>query len=442
MGKPKRWTDERIKVAKLPSRIADRRIAIEPGLYLRIRLTGAGSLSKHWEYRAQVGGSRRRLSLGEYPAMPLAGARAALLQHQAAYDKAKRGDGDHPVIAARAARKATLEQPTVEQTFDGWVADKRLGSRRKRGEPVRERTIKILAENFDADVRPKIGDAKVATLTADLLRECIDAPRRRGSPGAAAHVYRTLRGLVTFAIKRGYITGADPMRGIDNPRPYRPQPPNAANDGEIVGLLRALESSKLWESTRLAIEFQLFTGARPGEVRLAEWSEFKMDRATWNIPAERFKSGRPFKVHLSEAALALLKQARALRDPGKDKTGNLVFPGANGGTMEKMAVARALSRIAERTKEAGGKKLRPHDLRRTFRTLLSRIGVAPHVAELCLGHVERETMRRVYDGHDYSRECADAWDRAGAHIAALQAGGAPGDPDFTGGRRDVRQRRA
>ena len=51
-------------------------------------------------------------------------------------------------------------------------------------------------------------------------------------------------------------------------------------------------------------------------------------------------------------------------------------------------------------------------------------GVAPHVAELCLGHVEKETMRRVYDGHDYSGEMADAWDRAGAHIAALRKGGA------------------
>jgi integrase len=72
----------------------------------------------------------------------------------------------------------------------------------------------------------------------------------------------------------------------------------------------------------------------------------------------------------------------------------------------------------------GGKKLRPHDLRRTFRTMLSRIGVVPHVAELCLGHIEKETMRRVYDGHDYSGEMADAWDRAGAHIGALRGGGA------------------
>jgi integrase len=80
--------------------------------------------------------------------------------------------------------------------------------------------------------------------------------------------------------------------------------------------------------------------------------------------------------------------------------------------------------MADRTEDQGGKKLRPHDLRRTFRTMLSRIGVPPHVAELCMNHQETETMRRVYDGHDYTSEMADAWDRAGAHLEALQGGAA------------------
>jgi integrase len=68
--------------------------------------------------------------------------------------------------------------------------------------------------------------------------------------------------------------------------------------------------------------------------------------------------------------------------------------------------------------------LRPHDLRRTFRTMLSRIGVAPHVAELCLGHVGRDVLQRIYDGHDFSAEKIAAWEKAGAHVAALMSGGA------------------
>jgi integrase len=283
---------------------------------------------------------------------------------------------------------------------------------------VRERTIAVLVENFDADIGERIGDAKVAKLTREALQGCIDAPRKRGALGAAAHVYRTLRGLINFAIKRGYIDGADPMRGIENPKPYRPAPVNAANDAELIALLHAIDGSQLWESTKLAIEFGLLTGARPTEVRLAKWSEFNQ-RRQWVIPAERVKSGHEFRVHLSLAASSLLERAKVIAGAS-----GYVFPGANDGPLEKMAIARALSRMAERTKDSGGKRLRPHDLRRTFRTMLSRIGVAPHIAELCMNHQETETMRRVYDGHDYAGEMAQAWDKVGAHIAALRKGGA------------------
>lgn len=425
MGRATRWTEEKIKALKLPVSKTEQRLLVEPGLYLYLRKRAGGDVAKQWQFRAQVAGVRRWLSLGAFPAVGLAKATAELLAHRTAHESAKKGEADHPVLAARFARKAARAQPSVAEVFAEWLADKRMGSARKGGQPVRERTIKVLVENFDADIREHIGSGKIANLTREGVQACIDAPRKRGAPGAAAHVFRTLRGLTTFAIKRGYIDGADPMRGVENPRPYRPAPVNAATDAELVTLLRLVDESRLWEATKLAIEFQLLTGARPSEVRLMTWSEVNVARARWTVPAERFKSGRAHQVHLSRQALAILERARVIQG-----TSDYVFPGAKAdpkkpaGPMEKMAVARALARLAERTESAGGKRLRPHDLRRTFRTMLSRIGVAPHVAELCLGHIEKETMRRVYDGHDYGAEIADAWDRAGAHIAALRAGGA------------------
>lgn len=92
--------------------------------------------------------------------------------------------------------------------------------------------------------------------------------------------------------------------------------------------------------------------------------------------------------------------------------------------LDKMALARALRRLQDRLTETGGKTLKPHDLRRSFRTLLSRLGVAPHIAELCMNHQEKEIMRRVYDGHDYFGEMRSAWELAGQHITALMQGGA------------------
>jgi integrase len=372
----------------------------------------------------QVNGARRWLSLGAYPAVPLADAREAMLRHHRVEVEAKQGKADHPVLVERHKRKANLAQPDIADVFDQWIAAMRLGTKRKRGEPVRERTIEILTGVFDADIRDRIGSTKVAHINRAALESCIDAALRRGAPGAAAHIYRTLRGLINFAIKKGHVTG-DPMQGIENPRPHRPaETVNAATDAEIVALLNALAASRVWSSTRLAIEFQLLTGARPGEIRLAQWSEIDLVRGTWTIPPERVKTGREFKVHLSPQARAVLQQARSIpRDVETAKrkgTADLIFPGAKGGPLEKMSITHTLTRLAEKS----GRRLRPHDLRRTFRTMLSRIHVAPHVAELCLGHVGKDVLQRIYDGHDFTAEKIDAWGRAGAHIAALMAGGA------------------
>lgn len=424
MTRATRWTEEKIKSLRPSPGVTEQRVLVAPGLYLYLRERAGGDLAKQWQFRAQVAGVRRWLSLGAFPSVGLAKANAELLTHRAAQEAAKKGEADHPAIAARFARKAAHAQPTVTQVFNEWLADKRLGSPRKAGLPVRERTLAVLTESFDGDIRERIGDAKIGKLTREALQACVDAPRKRAAPGAAAHVFRTLRGLINFAIKRGYVEGADPMRGLENPKPYRPSPVVAATDLELIALLRAVDDSQLWEATKLAIQFQVLTGARPSEVRLMTLSEVNSERATWTIPTERFKSGREHRVHLSEQALALIDRAKLIRG-----TSQYIFPGASSeGTksvpMEKMAVARALSRLSARIETAGGKRLRPHDLRRTFRTMLSRIGIPPHIAELCLGHVEKETLRRVYDGHDYRAEMADAWNRAGVHIAALRRGGA------------------
>lgn len=419
-GRATKVTDSKLASVKLPDGKAELRMLVAPGLYLHLRKRSGGEIAKHWQYRAQVAGVRRWLSLGAYPAVTLAEATAELLKHQRTHEAAKKGEADHPVIAARFARRTAVEMPTVSQVFADWIADKRLGSKRKGGKPVRDRTVQVLQENFDADIKARIGDAKIAKLTPEALQACIDAPRRRGAPGAAAHVYRTLRGLITFAIRRGLIDGADPMRGIENPRPYRPAPVNAASDSELVALLSAIDESDMHLATKLLVEFQILTGARPGEARLATWAEIRADRSQWVIPAERVKSGREFRIHLSTQAAAVLERAKAIRSDKSD----FVFPGAKGMEMDKMATARALSRLAERVEARGGKRLRPHDLRRTFRTMLSRLGVQPHIAELCMNHQETETMRRVYDGHDYTAEIAAAWDLAGSHLAALRGGGA------------------
>jgi integrase len=60
----------------------------------------------------------------------------------------------------------------------------------------------------------------------------------------------------------------------------------------------------------------------------------------------------------------------------------------------------------------------PHDLRRTARTLLSRVGVAPHVAELALNHSLGKLLH-TYDRHDFAAELRNAFDRLGVEVERI-----------------------
>jgi integrase len=51
-----------------------------------------------------------------------------------------------------------------------------------------------------------------------------------------------------------------------------------------------------------------------------------------------------------------------------------------------------------------------HDLRRTARSLMSRAGVRPDIAERCLGHKVGTTVEQGYDRHDYELETSQAFD--------------------------------
>ena len=76
--------------------------------------------------------------------------------------------------------------------------------------------------------------------------------------------------------------------------------------------------------TRLAMKLMAYTFVRTSELIEAEWQEFDLDNARWDIPAERMKMDTPHIVPLSQQSVAVLRALSLL-------TGNrkLVFPGAH-----------------------------------------------------------------------------------------------------------------
>jgi hypothetical protein len=61
-----------------------------------------------------------------------------------------------------------------------------------------------------------------------------------------------------------------------------------------------------------------------------------------------------------------------------------------------------------------------HDLRRSARTGMARLGVSGEHAELALNHISgRTALMRTYDRHDYRGEIVAALSRWQAHVASL-----------------------
>jgi integrase len=431
--KKKQWTLEppRVKVKEVRVLCAEHpehRFVIDDGLYMFVRLRKS-DVRYQWQTRIQVNGQRRWLSLGEFKAdgsgVGYADANAEKAKVEAWRNKAKTGEADHPIVEVQRARDVKRAAPTVANVFDEMIEAKRLSSPRKGGKPVRERTIQLLREPFNMDIASAIGNRKIEKITKNEIKACIDAPLKRGSPGAANQVYRILKMLVRFSIAKDYLT-ANVMAGIDNPRPYNPQSAkvNAAKeDGELISLLRGVADSEMWPPTKYAIKFGLLTGARPGEIRNAKNEHFNLKKRTWTVPAENAKMDKAFVLHLSEQALAVVAEAMVFAN------GDYVFSGAQGEQMGRASVNQALRRLYEQQTE-GGRRYKPHDLRRTFKTTLSRLGVAPHVSELCLSHQNKDALQRAYDGYGFVPEMKAAWDTLGAHIEAIMRGGATVVPIF------------
>src|SRR5262249_20513700 len=152
------------------------------------------------------------------------------------------------------------------------------------------------------------------------------------------------------------------------------------------------------------IRFLLLTGARRDEAAEAPWAEISGD--LWVIPASRYKTKTEVTLPLSSAARKVL--AELPRFPG----GEFVFTATGRRPISGFSASKLRFDIA-----CGVMDWRLHDLRRTARSLLSRV-TTPDIAERCLGH-RIGGVRGTYDRHRYLEEMRIAFEALAALIARV-----------------------
>ena len=139
-----------------------------------------------------------------------------------------------------------------------------------------------------------------------------------------------------------------------------------------------METSRASEAAKLCLRFLILTAARSGEARGATWAEMDAEAREWRIPGERMKGGGAHRVPLSDAALAVLEQARALDDGS-----GLIFPSPlrAGHPLSDMSLTKLLRDrgLADRATV--------HGFRSAFRDWCAETGRPRELAEAALAHV-------------------------------------------------------
>ena len=331
---------------------------------------------------------KRRLTLGNYPALSLA---EAHLQYAEAREMVARGID--PAAKALTEKEDERTAPTVAALADEYV--EKWAKARKRSWATDKRIL-------EKDVLPEWGRRKARDITRRDVIRLLDNIVDRGAPIMANRTLAVVRKMFNFAVARD-IVHASPCTVIQTPSSEQRRD-RVLSAEEIKTFWHGLEGTRITEGIRLALKLQLVTAQRKGEIISAEWAEIDLQEKWWTIPAEKAKNRLPHRVPLSTVAIEIMEAAKNLAGDSC-----WVFPSPRGaGHITPTAVDHAL-RVD--LNNLGINNFTPHDLRRTAASHMTSMGISRLVVSKILNHVERG-VTAVYDRHSYDREkrqALEAW---------------------------------
>ncbi|EOC2342255.1 tyrosine-type recombinase/integrase [Escherichia coli] len=349
------------------------KLADGAGLYLEVVPSG----SRYWRMKYRFNGKEKRMAFGVYPAVSLAQARA--LRDEA---KKKLAEGIDPSFAKK--EEKLVRDVQLNNTFQA-VALEWHGTKVSRWS---EGYASDIIEAFNKDIFPYIGQQPVNEIKPLVLLNVLRRMESRGATEKAKKVRQRCSEVFRYAIVTGraeYNPAADltsAMSGHESKHyPF-------LTVEELPDFFKALSSYTGSPLVVLAARLLILTGVRTGELRGAFWSEFDLEKAVWEIPAERMKMKRPHLVPLSTQALEIVQQLKVMSGQYP-----LVFPGRNDPrkTMSEASINQVFKRIGYTGKVTG------HGFRHTMSTILHEEGFNTTWIETQLAHVDKNAIRGTYN---------------------------------------------
>ena len=365
-------TDTKIKNTKAKEK--DLLLTDRDGLYLAVKKSG----SKIWRYRKLMKGKPIMLSIGPYPEISLADARATCLEYNKMVVQ-----GIHP--------RAELEQDsgTFEIVAREWHAKK--STTWSEGHAVR------IMRGLESNIFPWIGSTPINSITPPALLKVIKRIEARGTIETAHRDLSVCGQIFRFGVASGYCerdVAAD-LRGALTPVVHK----NHAAILEVQAIGKLLQSIEAYQGShivRCALRLLPYVFTRPGELRNAEWTEINFKAAEWRIPPEKMKARRLHIVPLSRQALEILQNdLRPLTGSGP-----YLFPGrVSARPMSENTINAALRTMGY---EKG--KMTGHGFRSIASSHLNEAAWHRDAIERQLAHAEGNEVRAAYLHADFLAE--------------------------------------
>lgn len=366
---------------------------------LCLRITSNGVAS--WTVRARLkdGTKQSRIRLGSWPAMTVKQARVAALGALSAVQAG--GDPVGERRAQEAAQTARAALPSVAQRLQQWQAAKA-----REWSPRYARDVgKLVA----AEIPPSLA-RKPLIETSRTDWTSVAAAKRKTAPAQASLIYRVCASFLGYAEAAGWAPALLPRKGLKTIAPIAAPRERALTDAELMALWNATKA--LSPKTKCFTRLLILTACRELEAADIAVGEVNLTTARWTLSGNRTKNNRPITLPLNST---LIDDLRAVwPEHAAEPTWRLLGQIKGSGLRGFSKLKRSLD------EKSGVSGWRFHDLRRTARTTLTRLGVPKDHAEAALNHVSgRSTLERVYDRHDYAEEIIAAVSRWQAHVIAL-----------------------
>ena len=387
-----RLQDTEIRQAKAKDK--DYKLIDGQGLFLLVKSNG----TKIWRfrYRKQLTGKQSDLSLGRYPEVTLAQARAIREEYRALLE-----NGTDP---QEHRKQEEIKSTTFKAICDQWVTE--IYSTKATSETV-ERNYKRLERH----VFPKIGGLSITEIKPKLL---VSLYKEIGASNTLDKIHRLIIGVMNYATKLELIDGHNcNIAKEDFQAPIAKNHPSIKPEElpELLAVMnRAFNEGRLEPNTFFAFNLTLLTGLRQKELTGLEWSFIDEEKGVLIVPAQLLKQTRKIKEQPRDHIIPLTRQMRQLFTLMKQVNGvsRYLFPRVRNRnkTIGRDTVANALRDNGYEDRQDA------HGIRSLFRTYLTQKGIDSMIAELAIAHspaTVKGKLEAIYDRHDHLDEIKQAF---------------------------------